>query len=1150
MKKLLLTVAASLLFVCGTFAKVGDSAYRSGNLYYTDTQAWKIVSPNMINNGSFAGDDITAQLSAFNTTATLDDGTQDRSAMENFFIVQEGEGPSGQNVLEVTATGALNSGGDVYISQPLSSGYYVISYKVLGAADRIMGNPNGDNDNRHRIFLNNDGTVTMNNDADFGNGGVPVSKYLRYGTNWTEIAYVVSFSDDFMYAVINLSKLQVGDQFTDFAIYQVQEAFDGRQIERMRSKIVQFLSDEEGFPNGREDMEGLIEAIDELLSDDTVSPADVENTVSDISEAFNAFMDLNTVDVSDYFKNFDLGPELTSNQSKTRASGWNLSGDTSRWNRKIAAPSIGMNSTHINQEAGATSTVLGEDSYYQTAPLIPGTYLYTVKCKANYLWKGTEWGESANGSYNVNYADTIAGLKFYVNKDTVEMEHVSTSYAKEYSIISEVVDSSITIGFKSPGAAKANGGDFRFDNVEIRLLGGWTKEQVDYAYWGVNVATQRDVLEERVAYADSLCASDMYIYGKDVLTDSINEAKAALATENQYTQDYYQYLLNHVNWIKKAWQAYETLNLEYTTLKNSVNTANDLIADESRPKSKPALQTVIDESNTVLAAVTVPKTETDSLSMVEQNVKLQEAIETFLLDNASLATPYVIEIQDPALSSGTGWTVETNVASNQWGFGSQGYSYSRGNAANDAQYVYQETSIKRPGIYLFSALIAANNNGNRDSEETGVYIFVGNDSLQVHTAPIKEDWNPGTFATFTVRTIVENVDEVNPLRFGLNARWNKVCNMIRFGNAQLEYCGSYEEYVKDSIALVMKPTKDSLQQVINELTALKLEARNPNNVDASALDQPLAQAQNVVNNSEDFSLILAQFDLLEAARRQFVVSGVYPAEGKRYDLSFIIKNPTFSQTDGVVDDWTSRLGEDEVFNVTNGMILNNLTGVADEATEEDVTPTAYYGLSQQLTNIPAGAYRFQMNATYHGNSRNNNFEAANYGDVLWVYAGNDTVVAKPIYYEGLTIEGDNTDYNSQYSTFIVYYKDEENDANSVKLSLYDYRHGATCGNVRVAFPLGFYRSMADMDVASAADVTTVGFFAKHLSSSASNIFVANPALFFYGDDANRPEVDEGIAENIVSVLNAAAVYNLAGQRVSGKLQKGLYIQGGKKFIVK
>ena len=55
------------------------------------------------------------------------------------------------------------------------------------------------------------------------------------------------------------------------------------------------------------------------------------------------------------------------------------------------------------------------------------------------------------------------------------------------------------------------------------------------------------------------------------------------------------------------------------------------------------------------------------------------------------------------------------------------------------------------------------------------------------------------------------------------------------------------------------------------------------------------------------------------------------------------------------------------------------------------------------------------------------------------------------------------------------------------------------------------------------------------------------ALFYIGTEA--PDAIEGINADADKRIANAAIYNLAGQKVS-KMQKGIYIVGGKKYLVK
>ena len=42
----------------------------------------------------------------------------------------------------------------------------------------------------------------------------------------------------------------------------------------------------------------------------------------------------------------------------------------------------------------------------------------------------------------------------------------------------------------------------------------------------------------------------------------------------------------------------------------------------------------------------------------------------------------------------------------------------------------------------------------------------------------------------------------------------------------------------------------------------------------------------------------------------------------------------------------------------------------------------------------------------------------------------------------------------------------------------------------------------------------------------------------------------GIQETVVAPQYADAIFNLAGQKLNGKAQKGIYILNGKKYVVK
>ena len=71
-----------------------------------------------------------------------------------------------------------------------------------------------------------------------------------------------------------------------------------------------------------------------------------------------------------------------------------------------------------------------------------------------------------------------------------------------------------------------------------------------------------------------------------------------------------------------------------------------------------------------------------------------------------------------------------------------------------------------------------------------------------------------------------------------------------------------------------------------------------------------------------------------------------------------------------------------------------------------------------------------------------------------------------------------------------------------------------------------------------------------------NPFIDYPGLeeYIWGDKKDvafsYDNYTSGIATIPVSVKNTTDIYTISGQRVKGHLPKGIYIRGGKKFVVK
>lgn len=1184
MKKQLLLMALAVLGTVSVSAQsysFHDNAWRQGNSFYTEYAKWNIQGDNLISNGDLTVGDLKLDGWTNYDGATIEN--------EDVFTVVEGAGPSGVNAVEVvkTVTGASASvanEGELFRTVDLEAGNYVIGYWVKGSTTRTLATSVGST-NTQALFLNSDGTKAVDSNAETGNMGQYIAtKGLSYGDTWKEVYYQFTISEP-MSAQICLHNLQQGDMFANFGIYKVVSTFDERPILTLIDECKTY-KDNPDFPNKQSDLDALIEALEEVA---TTGEGELEEAYEMLNEFLNANTYLLSAD-EDYFKNFLVTQNAGMN--KGTPTGWTSKGG--RWG--TADSSNNYNVAHFTTNFAFQDIQCGynldQGELYREIDLPAGRYMFRAQVGALSYTNGTDGVLGKNRGINWNDSVTCA---LYINSDTTWVKTSPSKYqeAMMYGTVKE--GETLKFGAWLPGTtgnfgSQKKGGQQSVRPLEIRLLGGFSKEQIDDVYFGANARKQQSVLEERLATANEMLNDAKYAFGKDRLKDSIAKAQAVYDQPVVATPECVQTKLDAVNMIKKAWQAYEADNTEFSALAATLEEAEEHLADPDRTV-KDKLKAVYDPAKAYHAGISgVLTTAEDSLTtkttLTEWNDKLIVANGEFYLDNARLATPGDIALVNPAVSSATGWTIGTSHTGSLSYSDVWGWRYNRNyQAAVDWETVLQEVPITRPGVYEFSATCAANkfkanytetfvflethqggemidNRWLADTEENPVLV---RDSVMICTpAPTDDEWSVHVEDMVRLTTHVVVTDASKPLVVGLNAARNNIngngqaCCQIIFGNAELKYMGDYATYRKDSVAMVMKPTKDALQAKIDELRDLSDGVRNPNNVSTTPFTDALAAAQRVHDSSEDIDEVNAQFDALEAARQKFVLSGVYPAEGSFFDLSFIIKNPTFQYVETTIgegddakikrniNDWTEVMAEGQTFNVNGTMLYGkNYTGVEELVGEETFVRTK---LNQQLSGLPAGAYRFGFNATYH-KGKNAVYNAAEYANAneVFVATSTDTTAVYGIVQEQFAIEGNNAEYGTdQNSTYLVY-----ND--NLKLLLYDYRHGtAAIPTLAEAFKQGYYLYLANLDV-NAGDTPEVGFYLQNMPTSDSNFFLANPTLRYFGDDANREaqaEV-EGIESTFVNnSLMTGTIYNLAGQKLSGKLVKGIYILNGKKYVVK
>ncbi len=1161
MKKRLLSISLALLGYLGASA-----AYESGGYYYNEAGRWKINGDNLLTKNLSDG----LAAFGFKHTNTADLG---EAIADTFEVVTS----DGMAAIQVNKKDGEGTGGELFLSQYLTdAGVYVVTYKVKSAGEARQLSQSSGGTNYQHIFLNDDGTTTCDATEETGNGGVSLARNLRYSDTWKEMSYTFTVSAP-KFLVFRFFNLLVGDMIADFGIYKISEVGDDRVIKEYKDIINGYLANETDFPNGRDGIEELLGGLDGI---DLSGPLD-DSQLSEVEENISAFLDANTVDVSGYFSNWDFSG---GNSGETKGiKNWTVAGGhTGRWGvvtRYARGVDYGDGKyiaiqTYPNgMKDQSTSADL-----YQTVSLPAGRYMFTCKSSGNYHYRVSD--SDKNG---VVVCDSVTGMGMYVNNDTLwfnTVKTVSPTKANRYSMIGTVAEGEqLTVGYHTPGMIYQTGGAYSYSPVEIRLLGGKTQADVDAFFNEAKVKANAEALKVMVDSANNVKADPQYFYCKDSL--------AIVAGHGQQVYDAYKvvYTAASADTLSKEMVAVRngirllySLNSTYTQLNGIIAEAETIYADETRPV-KGALGTAIDAAKAVIAGLTpgLKPTESDSTSLVAQITALPIAMEAYYIANASYNAPAKLNVINPYFANKTGWNVVNSGDSKEvWKYGSDAtftngtkiYAY-RGTTTAPANAVYQTVTLANNGHYeiAFEAYAYGEKRNGTIDTPIGVYFvrqFGGADgvldtgeeaaeidSVMIHTESLNNA------VKYKVAFNVTNAP-VN-FTFGLDALSNTgdefdtvkgyFANGYGYGGNELTFYGDYDKYKADSIAAVIKPTRDSLQTVINAAKALKAEVRNPNNVDTTPFQSAITEAQGVVDNeAATLDEINEQFPKMTAATNAFMISGVYPAEGKYFDLTPLIKNPKFNKGDDNFDGWeygTFDIGEtpmasDTLYNSSGTGLLWKYFG---GDTHDYANLKGHSKLTQTLAGLPAGNYLYSANMTYRNVTKSTysidtSIETDYTTEVCWITANDEKTAATGLLQvEGAKVEG--TGDNAKYVL-----------PGGESFTNYAYTH--TVG-VADLFAAGYYRSYVSFTLAETSDVA-LGFLIDGLRV-VGQAFYYNPELRFYGDGENTGiENVNAAGENGKFV--PGAVYTLSGTQVRANaaslknLGKGVYIMNGKKYVVK
>lgn len=788
-------------------------AYQQGDAVYTFNGKFKIVGENMLTNGDFS-DGVNGWTGLTGNAVPTD----------TFSVVPAG-GPDGMNCLQVSMSGGtlgttLHNSANFRQSVRLTPGNYVFTYKVKALTGGCTSNTrsSGRNDNYQDVFLNNSGKspYLSTNEADNITSSVAAYVETEAG-NWMTVSYNYRVEAD-EYVNFEFFNLIQYDCFADFGVYPVEQVGDDRLLQDAVNTLEAFVADETNFPGAADYLAGPIEDLKASMENPDLTVDDVNGMVSMIlgsdGSALQEYLNTISADVSKYFNYFTFDDCAEKSANKGAADGWTESGG--RWG--VSAPWSNYSTRHIFAEING-GYGLGAGSQYQSAFLPKGKYLYMVQASAY------QYYTAAKETYIVDWYNQRSGLKYFINADSVDMTDVPTWKANTYFHVFDVAnDGEQTLGFYRAAneAASGNdrnrvsgGGQVRFDNMHIRIL-GVTDEDVERFFLENNLADAQNSLKTMIDSAKTVIADSRYIWGKDVLQDSINVSQGIYDQYTNAVQEDIDKLNDQMPLMRDAIRDYYAINKEYTQLGDDIAAANKLTGDETRPNGKDELRAAITTADTYYKSLNA-QSERDSLQLVKTDSLLNDAVGDFYLANASYQTPGYINLVNDDFTDGTnGWSVDNGTGTAAWKasdvdmptYKGRAVVFNRGVTASDNKYIVKDVYIKKTGIYEFSATCAVHSSAWSEigENQTYTYLIAGADSVNVITKGNgSKKQQIGEWARFVVQTEIDDVETseglVAPhyLRVGLvkipkEDGTNQSVNIICFGSPQLIYYGTKEDY--------------------------------------------------------------------------------------------------------------------------------------------------------------------------------------------------------------------------------------------------------------------------------------------------------------------------------------------------------------------
>ena len=878
-----------------------------------------------------------------------------------------------------------------------------------------------------------------------------------------------------------------------------------------------FIAADEHYTTGQITLQSAIKTAEESIEGLT-SDEDVRTATITLQSAIDEFIANNTpVNATEKVQNPSFDKDAT---NATTITGWVSTG----FKENARTPgNASTSSTTISKfiEGWANATSLGgSGNIYQKIANLPAGH-YRMTADVFVISQKTADLEEAYGA------------ELYLNDKVVEIgltDVLTGVRAVNFGIDTDIEKGdTLTIGFRY---ADLNVNWLGMDNITLYFMG--SQEEYDNIVNAEKLAAAIEMLNGALTAArNELDRLDAPLFRPE-LTNAIATAEAAL---EETDPEIVTAAVNELNAVIKQFNNY---NRSYANLTIAISDAEVLAASGELTEGLDAFNEAITNAKEAVADVLENNVEEgtaeDGADRLDAALEaLQKAEASFRSKNASYSHPANV-ITNGDMSSTEGWDILFEGANPGLHINSTGSvtnftapfmecwvkntDYGQENYARKVVTTLPDGLELPKGYYILKAAALATRQDQAGLEVSGVTLRLNDQSVDVHTAN-------GVAQIYELAT--ELNEDGGELSFGLYIDASTNANWIGWDEVELLFVGPKDKYMEDKAAAVLGERFTTLKDAIANAQAI-IESVDPNGIDIASLelstwlDEGLYILQNPTDESATAEYIDNILAKIEESIKEFYLSGVSPKDGKSFDFTNLLANPSFDVD--AAQGWTASEGSE-------------LPAGTDcpywwfgGSTTMELTQDFY----QILSDMPAGNYLLKANASIRVdmNYATGNYTAEKLGNYMTsckAYANNDSTDIHPFFYEdeekGLTLESMMAMTNE-----------------------YDYRHGNGSLIDYMLKESGYFEVGLPFTLEDKGDIK-LGFHLELPGRSGQMPFIDYFKLEYFGNQEVPATGIEEIAPSQNKRSAAHGIYDLSGRRLnSTKLQKGLYIINGRRVVIR